>query len=55
MLVGWLCVCVCVCVCVVRSFTAQVIDNPWANEELPAGAVIPEKPLVQEKKKCVIQ
>lgn len=39
----------------VKIFTAQVIDNPWADDELPAGAVIPEKPLVQEKKKCIIQ
>ena len=39
----------------VKIFTAQVLENPWANEELPEGTNIPEKPLVQEKKKCVIQ
>lgn len=39
----------------VKIFTAQVLENPWANDELPEGAAIPEKPLVQDKKKCVIQ
>lgn len=37
------------------SFSAQVLENPWLDEDLPPNTAIPEKPLVQEKKKCVIQ
>ena len=37
------------------SFTAQVLENPWQDEALPPNTAIPEKPLVQEKKKCLIQ
>jgi len=39
----------------IKIFSAQVLENPWQDEELPEGASIPEKPLVQEKKKCSIQ
>lgn len=43
------------CLLSFSSFTAQVLDNPWDGEPLPPNAAIPEKPLVTEKKKCVIQ
>jgi hypothetical protein len=39
----------------IKIFTASVLENPWQDEELPEGTAIPEKPLVQEKKKCSIQ
>jgi len=39
----------------IKIFTAQVMENPWQDEELPDGCAIPEKPLVQDKKKCAIQ
>jgi peptidyl-prolyl cis-trans isomerase-like protein 2 len=39
----------------IKIFSAQVLENPWQDEELPEGTNIPEKPLVQDKKKCAIQ
>lgn len=39
----------------IKIFSAQVLENPWADEPLPPNSAIPEKPLVQDKKKCVIQ
>jgi len=39
----------------VKIFTAQVVENPWHNQPLPAGCNIPEKPLINDKGKCTIQ
>jgi len=39
----------------VKIFSAQVEENPWENEPLPEGAKIPDKPLINEKQKCLVQ
>eukprot|EP00823_Brevimastigomonas_motovehiculus_P007747 TRINITY_DN689_c0_g1_i1.p1 TRINITY_DN689_c0_g1~~TRINITY_DN689_c0_g1_i1.p1 ORF type:complete len:186 (-),score=13.86 TRINITY_DN689_c0_g1_i1:299-856(-) len=39
----------------VKIFSAEVLENPWSNEtSLPSGCSIPEKPLLDSKKKCSI-
>eukprot|EP00238_Polyblepharides_amylifera_P000067 CAMPEP_0196570532 /NCGR_PEP_ID=MMETSP1081-20130531/650_1 /TAXON_ID=36882 /ORGANISM="Pyramimonas amylifera, Strain CCMP720" /LENGTH=192 /DNA_ID=CAMNT_0041887029 /DNA_START=67 /DNA_END=645 /DNA_ORIENTATION=- len=47
----------------IKIFATNVTHDPWAGEELPSGAVIPEKPLIKNKNKnklkakeqCVLQ
>eukprot|EP00419_Tripos_fusus_P002410 CAMPEP_0172668594 /NCGR_PEP_ID=MMETSP1074-20121228/9160_1 /TAXON_ID=2916 /ORGANISM="Ceratium fusus, Strain PA161109" /LENGTH=181 /DNA_ID=CAMNT_0013485259 /DNA_START=117 /DNA_END=662 /DNA_ORIENTATION=- len=40
----------------IKIFCCHVEEDPWAGEPLPAGASIPERPLVnQNDKNCVVQ
>jgi cyclophilin family peptidyl-prolyl cis-trans isomerase len=39
----------------VKIFSATVTEDPWRGQPLPAGASIPEKPLVGTQSKCAVQ
>mgnify|MGYP006436728225 FL=1 len=41
----------------IKVYTVAVEEDPWENAPLPAGAVIPGKPLIDltDKKACTIQ
>mmetsp|Transcript_153370 Transcript_153370/g.471839 ORF Transcript_153370/g.471839 Transcript_153370/m.471839 type:complete len:189 (-) Transcript_153370:276-842(-) len=39
----------------IKIFACQIERDPWAGQPLPPGASIPEKPLVNHDKTCVLQ
>mmetsp|Transcript_74000 Transcript_74000/g.239233 ORF Transcript_74000/g.239233 Transcript_74000/m.239233 type:complete len:189 (+) Transcript_74000:92-658(+) len=39
----------------IKIFCCHIEEDPWAGEPLPPGASIPEKPLVNEDKNCLLQ
>lgn len=39
----------------IKIFAAHVEEDPWQGQPLPPGTVIPQKPLVNEDKNCVLQ
>eukprot|EP00931_Biecheleriopsis_adriatica_P006235 TRINITY_DN107673_c0_g1_i1.p1 TRINITY_DN107673_c0_g1~~TRINITY_DN107673_c0_g1_i1.p1 ORF type:complete len:187 (+),score=35.32 TRINITY_DN107673_c0_g1_i1:71-631(+) len=39
----------------IKIFEMVVDEDPWAKQPLPAGAAIPDKPLINEDKNCTVQ
>eukprot|EP00930_Biecheleria_cincta_P099742 TRINITY_DN91357_c0_g1_i1.p1 TRINITY_DN91357_c0_g1~~TRINITY_DN91357_c0_g1_i1.p1 ORF type:complete len:188 (+),score=36.17 TRINITY_DN91357_c0_g1_i1:75-638(+) len=39
----------------IKIFGCHIEEDPWAGEPLPPGASIPDKPLVNEDKNCILQ
>jgi len=39
----------------IKIFCVHIQEDPWAGQPLPAGASIPERPLVNQDKNCTLQ
>mmetsp|Transcript_31530 Transcript_31530/g.57315 ORF Transcript_31530/g.57315 Transcript_31530/m.57315 type:complete len:189 (-) Transcript_31530:71-637(-) len=39
----------------IKVFCCHIEDDPWYGQPLPPGSAIPEKPLVGQDQKCVLQ
>mmetsp|Transcript_18829 Transcript_18829/g.39163 ORF Transcript_18829/g.39163 Transcript_18829/m.39163 type:complete len:188 (+) Transcript_18829:48-611(+) len=39
----------------IKIFACHIEEDPWAGQPLPPGASIPEKPLVNHDKNCLLQ
>merc|ERR1719491_2073248 len=39
----------------IKVFCCHIEEDPWAGQPLPAGASIPDKPLLNQDKQCVLQ
>eukprot|EP00408_Alexandrium_pacificum_P002307 CAMPEP_0171210014 /NCGR_PEP_ID=MMETSP0790-20130122/28890_1 /TAXON_ID=2925 /ORGANISM="Alexandrium catenella, Strain OF101" /LENGTH=180 /DNA_ID=CAMNT_0011675637 /DNA_START=122 /DNA_END=664 /DNA_ORIENTATION=+ len=39
----------------IKIFACHIDEDPWAGQPLPPGASIPEKPLVNHDKNCLVQ
>jgi len=39
----------------IKVFCCHIEEDPWAGQALPAGASIPDKPLVNQDKNCALQ